>query len=60
MRNKFKGRCSKCGCEVLPKKGRWHTDGYEVFGRDAQKFSGLRCLKCSTTTKKGLKALTNN
>lgn len=50
MRNRYKGKCELCGKEVPPKAGRWH----EVPSR-TQNFIGLRCLPCSTTTKKGIK-----
>ena len=52
MRNKFKGKCNLCGKEVLPKQGRFRDD---TFYHKTQDFGGLRCLSCSTTTKKGLK-----
>lgn len=51
MRNKYKGKCEKCGKEVLPKKGRWR-----LVPKQVQDFTGLRCMKCSTTTKKALKS----
>jgi DNA-directed RNA polymerase subunit RPC12/RpoP len=57
MRNRYKGVCGLCGKNVPPKQGRWHIEGYEKFGKSTQKFSGLRCLRCGTTTKKGLKIL---
>lgn len=55
MRNKYSGKCQLCGNDVPPKQGRWHEQGYENFGRNAQKFSGLRCFPCSNTSKKGEK-----
>lgn len=53
MRNKYKGNCNLCGKEVLPGKGRVRTIPY--FTTNAQDFTGLRCIPCGTTTKKGLK-----
>ena len=50
MRNRYKGLCELCGIEVLPKKGRW-----KLIPKSTQCFTGLRCLPCSTTTRKGLK-----
>lgn len=55
MRNRYKGICELCKKEVPPKQGRWHEKGYQDWGRNAQSFEGLRCLPCSTTTKRGLK-----
>jgi DNA-directed RNA polymerase subunit RPC12/RpoP len=53
MRNRYAGICEKCKKEVPPKKGRWR-----LIPKIVQNFTGLRCMKCSTTTKKALKALT--
>jgi len=52
MRNRFKGKCELCGKEVLPKQGRWR-----LVPKQVQNFTGLRCMNCSTTTKKNLKKL---
>lgn len=54
MRNRYKGICSLCGKEVLPKQGRWR-----IAPKKTQDFLGLRCLSCSTTTKKNLKVIEN-
>ena len=52
MRNRFAGKCQLCGKALKPKEGRWRL----VAGlTQAQNFQGLRCIPCSTTTKKGLK-----
>jgi hypothetical protein len=52
MRNRFAGKCNLCGCDVPPKTGYWHAE-YSV--KASQNFSGLRCIPCGTTTKKGNK-----
>lgn len=52
MRNRYKGKCGLCGKEVLPKEGRWRE-----IPTQTQNFEGLRCMECSTTTKRGLKIL---
>ncbi len=52
MRNRYKGNCNVCGKEVLPKAGR-----VRLIPKQTQNFLGLRCLKCSTTTKKNKKYL---
>lgn len=52
MRNRYKGKCLICGKEVLPKQGRWR-----LFEKQTQNFKGLRCLPCSTTTKKNTKIM---
>lgn len=51
MRNRYKGKCEKCGKEIPPKQGRWR-----LIPKQTQNFVGLRCLRCSTTTKKSLKS----
>jgi len=53
MRNKYKGKCELCGKEVLPKQGRYRMG--VPFVKQTQNFTGLRCIPCGTTTKKGLK-----
>lgn len=53
MRNKYKGRCENCGKEVLPKQGRWRMGA--PFIKLTQNFKALRCMSCSTTTKKNMK-----
>jgi len=50
MRNRFTGKCNLCGCDVTPKNGRWR-----LTPKPAQNYTGLRCIPCSTTTKKGIK-----
>jgi len=55
MRNRYKGKCERCGKEVPPKQGRWR-----LIPKQVQNFQGLRCLPCGTTTKKGLKLLLTN
>lgn len=59
MRNRFPGKCNLCGCEVAVKAGRWRATIENGRGGISltQNFTGLRCLPCSTTTKKGLKKL---
>ena len=52
MRNRFAGNCSLCNKHVGVKEGRHRT-----IEKQAQNFLGLRCLQCSTTTKKGTKML---
>jgi len=53
MRNRFAGVCQLCGVKVAPKQGRWREGG--ITTKSTQNFAGLRCIPCSTTTKKGLK-----
>jgi len=48
MRNRYKGICSECGKEVLPKEGRWRRFPKPSI-INAQDFTGLRCLPCSET-----------
>lgn len=55
MRNRYTGKCQLCGKIVPPKQGRWHLEGYQKWGKNSQNFEGLRCLPCSTTTKRGRK-----
>lgn len=52
MRNRYKGKCGQCGKEVMPKKGRWR-----LIPKQTQNFTGLRCMECGDTTKRGLKKL---
>lgn len=52
MKNKYPGKCERCGKLVLPGSGRWRKSR-----KLTQNFTGLRCQKCSTTTKAGLKAM---
>lgn len=52
MKNKYKGKCELCGKEVPPKMGRWR-----LIPKQVQNFTGLRCMKCSTTTKKNNKLI---
>ena len=52
MRNRYKGICSNCGVDVPPKQGRW-----KLIPKTTQNFTGLRCLPCSTTTKRNKKEM---
>jgi hypothetical protein len=53
MRNKYAGLCQLCGTKVEVKKSKWRLGG--ITSKTTQNFKGLRCIPCSTTTKKGLK-----
>jgi hypothetical protein len=50
MRNRYSGICELCKKVVPPKKGRWR-----LIPKQVQDFTGLRCMACSITTKKGKK-----
>lgn len=52
MRNKYKGVCGLCKETVLPRMGRWR-----LIPKQTQDFLGLRCKKCSTTTRANKKYL---
>jgi len=53
MRNRHKGKCNLCGVDVPAGDGRWR-----LIPKKTQDFTGLRCKRCGTTTKKNLKRLT--
>ncbi|MGI9118447.1 MAG: chromatin protein Cren7 [Minisyncoccia bacterium] len=52
MRNKFKGKCENCGCEVAPKQGYWR-----LVPKQTRDFTGLRCKKCGVTYKSHIKEI---
>jgi len=52
MRNRFAGKCENCGVYVGVKEGRWR-----LIPKQVQNYTGLRCQKCSTTTKKNIKQI---
>lgn len=51
MKNRYAGICEKCKTTVPAKKGRWR-----LVPKQVQNFTGLRCRKCSITTKKALQS----
>lgn len=55
MRNRYKGICEVCGVVVLPKQGRWR-----LVPKQVQNFTGLRCKKHFSTTKKALKRMASD
>lgn len=55
MRNIHAGKCNKCGVHVDVKQGRWR-----LIPKQVQNFTGLRCMKCSTTTNKNKKQNNEN